>query len=133
MADRGHANRDQVFSRQVRQDVSVDCVVAERRLVLRKTELLKPTRDIDRHLRSDSSGKPSIRRSHHDRNRAVHLVRDDEAKPALVEALKLNANLNLLARKHPSDAVLAADLRRSAYKAWAPQARQIGKARNPPN
>ena len=56
-----------------------------------------------------------------------------EAKPALVEALKLNANLNLLARKHPSDAVLAADLRRSAYKAWAPQARQIGKARNPPN
>jgi hypothetical protein len=33
---------------------------------------------------------------------------------------------------HPSDAILAADLQRSAYKAWAPQARQIGKARNPP-
>ena len=71
MADRGHADGDQVLSRQVRQDFSVDCVVAERRLVLRKTELLQPTRDIDRHLRSPSSGRPSIRRSHHDRNRAV--------------------------------------------------------------
>ena len=40
MANRGHANGDQVLSRQVRQDFSVDCVVAERRLVLRKTELL---------------------------------------------------------------------------------------------
>ena len=39
----------------------------------------------------------------------------------------LNANPNLLARMHPSDAILAADLRRSAYKAWAPQARQSGR------
>jgi hypothetical protein len=39
MADRGHADGDQVLSRQVRQDVSVDIVVAERRLVLSKTEL----------------------------------------------------------------------------------------------
>ena len=45
----------------------------------------------------------------------------------------LNANPNLLARMHPSDAILTVDLRRSAYEAWAPQARQIGKARNPPN
>ena len=36
----------------------------------------------------------------------------------------MNANPNLLARMHPSDAILAADLQRSAYKAWAPQARQ---------
>jgi hypothetical protein len=40
MADRGHADGDQVLSRQLRQDVSVDFVVAERRLVLSKTELL---------------------------------------------------------------------------------------------
>jgi hypothetical protein len=40
MADRGHADGDQVLSRQVRQNVSVDFVVAERRLVLSKTELL---------------------------------------------------------------------------------------------
>ena len=40
MADRGHADGDPVLSRQVRQDVPVDFVVAERRLVLRKTELL---------------------------------------------------------------------------------------------
>jgi len=39
----------------------------------------------------------------------------------------LNANPNLLARMHPSDAILAADLHRSAYKAWAPQARQSGR------
>jgi hypothetical protein len=55
-----------------------------------------------------------------------------EAKPALVEALKLNANLNLLARMPPSDAIRAADLRRSAYKAWAAQVRKLRKARNPP-
>ena len=36
----GDAEADQVLSRQVRQDVSVDFVVAERRLVLSKTELL---------------------------------------------------------------------------------------------
>ena len=52
MADRGHADGDQVLGRQVRQDVPVDFVVAERRLVLRKTELLQPTRDIDRHYGS---------------------------------------------------------------------------------
>ena len=40
MADQGDAETNQVLSRQVRQDVSVDFVVAERRLVLRKTELL---------------------------------------------------------------------------------------------
>jgi len=40
MADCGHADGDQVVGRQVRQDVSVDFVVAERRLVLSKTELL---------------------------------------------------------------------------------------------
>ena len=39
----------------------------------------------------------------------------------------LNANPDLLARMHPSDAILAADLRRSA----STQARQIGEARNP--
>jgi len=49
MADRGHADRDQVLSRQVRQDISVDFVITERRLVLFKTKLLKPTRDIDCH------------------------------------------------------------------------------------
>ena len=76
--------------------------------------------------------KPTVCQLRRDINRVVHLVRADEAKPALVEALKLNANLNLLARMHPSDAILAADVRRSAYKAWAPQAGQIGKARNPP-
>jgi hypothetical protein len=67
--------------------------------------------------------KPTVCQLRRDSNRVVHLVRADEAKPALVEALKLNANLNLLARMHPSDAILAADVRRSAYKAWAPQAR----------
>jgi hypothetical protein len=40
MADRGDADGDQVLSRQVRQDVAVDFVVAERRRVLSKTELL---------------------------------------------------------------------------------------------
>jgi hypothetical protein len=40
MADQGHAEADQVLSRQVRQDVSVDFVIAERRLVLSKIELL---------------------------------------------------------------------------------------------
>jgi len=54
MADRGHADGDQVVGRQVRQDVSIDFVVAKRRLVLSKTELLQPTRHIDRHLRSPS-------------------------------------------------------------------------------
>jgi len=49
MADRGHADGDQVLGRQVRQDVSVDEIVAESWLVLLKTELLKPTRDIYRH------------------------------------------------------------------------------------
>jgi hypothetical protein len=39
----------------------------------------------------------------------------------------LNANPNLLARMHPSDAILAADLRGSAYKAWAAQARNSGR------
>ena len=52
--------------------------------------------------------------------------------PLSLKALKLNANLHMLGRMHPSDAILAADVRRSAYKAWAPQVRQIGKARNPP-
>ena len=59
MADRGHAHADQVLCRQVRQNVSVDIVVAERRLVLLKTELLKPTRDIDRHLWFQSWGDPA--------------------------------------------------------------------------
>ena len=72
MADRGHADGDQVVGRQVRQDVSVDFVVAERRLVLSKTELLQSTRDIDRHRRSNSQGRLNIRRLHHDRNRAVY-------------------------------------------------------------
>jgi hypothetical protein len=49
MADRRHADGDQILARQVRQDVPVDIVVAERRVVLLKTELPKPTRDIDRH------------------------------------------------------------------------------------
>ena len=40
MANRGHANGDQVLSRQVRQDFSVDFVVAERRLISLETELL---------------------------------------------------------------------------------------------
>src|SRR5271166_2222719 len=69
MADRGHADGDQVVGRQVRQNVSVDLIVAERRLVLSKTELLQPTRDIDRHRRSNSQGRLNIRRLHHDRNR----------------------------------------------------------------
>jgi hypothetical protein len=76
--------------------------------------------------------KPTVCQLRRDSNRVVHLVRADEAKPALVEALKLNANLNLLSRMRSSDAILAADVRRSACKAWAPQARQIGKAGNPP-
>ena len=42
--------------------------------------------------------KPTVCQLRRDSNRVVHLVRADEAKPALVEALKLNANLNLLAR-----------------------------------
>src|SRR5712671_5564389 len=67
---RGHADGDQVLGRQVRQDVSVDEIVAERGLVLLKTELLKPTRDIDRHDGSHSSGSPSIRRLRRDSNRA---------------------------------------------------------------
>ena len=52
MTDRGDAEADQVLGRQVRQDVSVNEIVAERRLVLLKTELLQPTRDIDRHYGS---------------------------------------------------------------------------------
>jgi len=39
MADRCHTDGDQVLGRQVWQYVSVDIVVAERRLVLSKTEL----------------------------------------------------------------------------------------------
>ena len=62
MADRGHADGDQVLGRQVRQDVSVDEIVAECQLVLLKTKLLKPTRDINRHLKCQSRRKPSIRR-----------------------------------------------------------------------
>jgi hypothetical protein len=57
--------------------------------------------------------KPTVRQLRCDSNRVVHLVRADEAKPALVEALKLNANLNLLARMRSSDAVLAANVRQS--------------------
>ena len=49
MADQGDAESDQVLGRQVRQDVPVDEIVAERWLVLLKAELLKPTRDIYRH------------------------------------------------------------------------------------
>ena len=45
--------------------------------------------------------KPTVFQLRRDSNRVVHLVRADEAKLALVEALKLNANLNLLARMHP--------------------------------
>ena len=74
MADRGHADADQILRRQLRQDFAIDIVVVECGRVLSKTELLQPTRHLDRHLRSDSSGGPSIRRSHHDRNRAVHLA-----------------------------------------------------------
>jgi hypothetical protein len=44
----------------------------------------------------------------------------------------LNTNPNLLARMHPSDAILAADLRRSAYKASASQAGQTGNVAFPP-
>jgi hypothetical protein len=39
MADRGHTDGNQVLGRQVSQDVSVDFVVAERRLVLLKAKL----------------------------------------------------------------------------------------------
>jgi hypothetical protein len=76
MTDRGHAEADQVLGRQIRQDVSVDEIVAERRLVLLKTELLKPTRYVDCHDGSHSSGRPSIRRLRRDSNRAVYLVGD---------------------------------------------------------
>ena len=88
MADRGHTDGDQVLSRQVRQDISVDIVVAERRLVLLKTELLKPTRYVDCHDGSQSSGRLSIRRLRRDSNRAVYLDwdRPDAAKATLVEA-----------------------------------------------
>ena len=54
MADRGHTKADQVLGCQFQQNVSVDEIVAERRAVLLKTELLKPTHDIDRHLRCRS-------------------------------------------------------------------------------
>jgi hypothetical protein len=102
MADQGDAEADQVVGRQVRQDVPVDFVVAERRLVLRKTELLQPARDIDRHYGSLSGENPPSA------DCAATAIGSftlsgiaGEAKPALVEALKLNANLNLLARMHP--------------------------------
>jgi hypothetical protein len=36
--------------------------------------------------------KPTVCQLRRDSNRVVHLVRADEVKPALVEALKLNAN-----------------------------------------
>ena len=62
MADRGHADGDQVLARQVGQDVSVDEIVAECQLVLLKTKLLKLTRDINRHLKYQSRREPSIRR-----------------------------------------------------------------------
>ena len=45
--------------------------------------------------------KPTVCQLRRDSNRVLHLVRADEVKPALVEALKLNANLNLLVRMHP--------------------------------
>ena len=59
MADRGHTDSDQVLSRQVRQDNSVDFVGPEGRLVLFKTKLLKPTRHIDRHDGSPHAGDPA--------------------------------------------------------------------------
>ena len=45
--------------------------------------------------------KPTVCQLRRDSNRVVHLVRADEPTSALVEALKLNANLNLLVRMHP--------------------------------
>jgi len=43
MAGRGHTKADQVLGCLFRQNVSVDEIVAERRAVLLKTELLNPT------------------------------------------------------------------------------------------
>jgi hypothetical protein len=56
MADCSHADGNQILGRQVRQDNSVDFIGPERRLVLFKTKLLKPTRDIDRHDGSPRAG-----------------------------------------------------------------------------
>ena len=69
--------------------------------------------------------KPTVCRLRRDSNRVVSPCLGSPMRPSPLssKALKLNANLHLLARMHPSDAILAADLRRSAYKAWAPQAR----------
>ena len=44
MADRGHAEADQVLGRQLRQHFAIDIVVAERRLVLFKPQPAQPRR-----------------------------------------------------------------------------------------
>ena len=44
MADRGHAQADQVVGRQLRQDLGIDIVVAERGHIALKAQALQPRR-----------------------------------------------------------------------------------------
>ena len=46
MADRGHADADQVVGRQLRQHLGVDVVVAERLLVLLEPQTAQPGCDV---------------------------------------------------------------------------------------
>ncbi len=53
MTDRGHPHTDQVLSRQIGENVAIGIVFSECRDILRKAELLEPTRDIRSHPKHD--------------------------------------------------------------------------------
>jgi branched-chain amino acid transport system substrate-binding protein len=60
MTDRGDAEADQILGRQTRQNLAVDAIVAERRLVLREPRSPQKSRDIDAcHARFPTAGAAS--------------------------------------------------------------------------
>ena len=46
MADRGHADADQVLGRQLRQNFAIDIVVAECRRIALQAQILQPLRNV---------------------------------------------------------------------------------------
>jgi hypothetical protein len=62
MADRGHAQADQVVGRQLRQDLGIDIVVAERWLVLFEPQPAQPRRHIHVVILSSESFNPPLPR-----------------------------------------------------------------------
>ena len=60
MADRGHTDADQVLSRQLRQNLGIDIVVAKCGLVLLQTQAAQPSADVQGLPRSRQTGFGAI-------------------------------------------------------------------------